>query len=263
MVTTLSVTTCYTPIVRIDHNRCPALPEFDHDVLSVPVNQEKKFTAQLMSSFMSITPHHGRSKQSVGCAIAPKSDGNPEGKGVSGFLLDWYRSQPRNIVAKPRQQVLAELFTSMLALSATFKYRPVAERSNYLYWIDGQWSLSLIAPEEWSDERRAGFVGEFVLQRDMTWTITPSVSLIARKSVSDALRRFYDAFVDTFDTDRSFEEILPFHVQSMPYYQRLYASALSRSMRTTVTLGGQASTTCREWYMSLPHLKNVLPAYGP
>jgi hypothetical protein len=211
---------------------------------------------------MSITAHQNKPKQSGERALAPKTDSNPSGKGVNGFLADWYRSRPRDVVAKPRQQVLAELFTSMLALSAKFKYQPVAEHSNYLYWIDGQWSLSLIAPGEWSDERRAGFVGELILQRDMTWTITPTDSLADKKAVSSALRRFYDAFAETLDTDRSLEEILPFHVQSMPYYQRLCASALSRSLRTTMTLGDQASTSCRDWCRSLPQLKNVLPAHG-
>jgi hypothetical protein len=87
---------------------------------------------------------------------ALKSDGNPEGKGVHGFLDDWRATGPRDVAAKPQRQVLAELFTSLLILSASFKYRPVPGRPNYLYWIDGQWSLSLIAPYEWPDKRRAG-----------------------------------------------------------------------------------------------------------
>ena len=191
-------------------------------------------------------------------AVALQEEGNPEGKGVNGVLLDWSRSEPRDIVAKPQQQVLAELFTSILALSAAFKYRPVVERPNYLYWMDGQWSMSLIAPEEWCDARRAGFAGELVLQRDMTWTINPSDRLVDRKPVSDALREYYDAFVNTLDTDRTLEEILPFHVRTLPYYQRLYASALSRSMRAAVDLGGQASISCRKWRALLPQQGHVL-----
>jgi len=66
-------------------------------------------------------------------AIARKSDGNPEGKGLNGFLLDWYRSEPRGVVAKPQQQVLAEFFTSMLVLSAKFSYKPAVGVTNYLY----------------------------------------------------------------------------------------------------------------------------------
>ena len=61
--------------------------------------------------------------------------GNPDGKGLNGFLLDWYRSEPRGVVAKPQRQVLAEYFTSMLVLSASFKYKPAIGVANYLYQL--------------------------------------------------------------------------------------------------------------------------------
>jgi len=198
--------------------------------------------------------------ESGNAMIARKADGNLEGKGLNGLLLDWYRSEPKSVVAKPHRQLLAELFTSTLVLSATFKYRPVAGRANYLYWIDSEWLLSLIAPAEWSERRHAGFVGTCVLQRDMTWTITPSDLLAEDNPVSDAIGRLYDAFAETLDTDLTLEEILPFYVNRLPYYQRLYANALSRSMRAAVTLGGQASISCREWHMLLPQQKNLLLA---
>lgn len=199
--------------------------------------------------------------QSGNSAIARKADGNPEGKGLNGFLLDWYRSEPRGVVAKPQRQILAEFFTSMLILSANFSYRPVVGGMNYLYWIDGEWSLSLIAPGEWSDARRAGFVGTCVLQRDMTWTIAPSDLVARQSSVADAIHQFYDAFLETLDTDMTLEEILPFYVGKMRYYQRLHANALSRSIRGAVTLGDQRSTSCRHWRLALPRLDNVLLAH--
>ena len=192
--------------------------------------------------------------------ILRKTDGNPEGKGVNGFLLDWYRSEPRGVIAKPRRQILAEFFTSMLVLSAAFKYRPVIGAANYLYWVDGGWSLSLIAPDEWSPERRSGFVGTCVLQNDMTWTITPSDGLADEEPVSDAIGRFYDAFAETLDTDLTLEEILPFHASQLPYYQRLYASSLSRSLRAAVILGDQVATSGRQWRLVLPQVKNTLLA---
>ncbi len=194
-------------------------------------------------------------------AITRKADGNPEGKGRNGLLLDWYKSEPRGVVAKPRRQLLAEFFTSMLVLSATFKFRPVVGAANYLYWINDEWSLSLIAPDEWSNERRAGFVGMCVLQRDMTWTIDPSDLPGENNSVPDAIGRFYDAFAEALDTDLTLEEILPFYVGRLPYYQRLYANALSRSMRVAVRLGDQASTSCRQWCMQIPKLNDGLLAY--
>lgn len=194
--------------------------------------------------------------------LVPKSDGNPEGKGAHEFLADWQATTPRGVVAKPERQVLSELFTSMLVLSATFKYRPVPGAPNYLYWIDGQWSLSLIAPYEWSSKRRAGFAGTCVLQRDMTWTIIPSDTLVENGSVSGAIRRFFDAFAEMLDTDLSLEEILPNYVGRLPYYQRLYASALSRSVRAAVTTGDRATRSCRHWQAQLRHVGRSLPAYA-
>jgi hypothetical protein len=191
---------------------------------------------------------------------ALKSGGNPEGKGVIGFLNDWRATEPRGVVAKPGRQVLAELFTSLLVLSATFKYRPVPGGSNYLYWVDGQWSLSLIAPHEWSDRRRAGFAGTCILQRDMTWTIVPSDRLLGDGPVAAAVRRFFDAFVGLLDTDLTLEEILPTYVGSLPYYQRLHASALSRSIRAAVMRGDQDATSCRQWRTQLPRLEYELLA---
>ncbi|MDH3362268.1 MAG: DUF2452 domain-containing protein [Gammaproteobacteria bacterium] len=187
---------------------------------------------------------------------------NPDGKGLSGIMRDWCSTEPRGVAAKPQRQVLAELFTSMLVLSAAFRFRPVIGAENYLYWINGEWSLSLIAPDEWSDERRGGFAGTCVLQRDMTWTIAPSGLLAEDNPVSDALGRFYDAFAETLDTDLTLEEILPFYVGGIPYYQRLHASAVSRSVSASVTLGGHASTSCRQWNMLLPRLDNVMSACG-
>ena len=190
--------------------------------------------------------------------VAPKAAGNPEGKGLNGFMLDWYRSEPRGLVAKPQRQVLAEFFTSMLVLSAQFKYKPAVGVANYLYWMNGDWSLSLIAPDQWSEERQSGFAGTCVLQRDMTWTIEPSGELSAGSPVAEAIGRFYDAFAESLDTDLTLEEILPFYVGRMPYYQRLYASALSRSIRGAVILGDQTNIRARDWQLLLPRLERVM-----
>ena len=197
--------------------------------------------------------HEGRD-----VTIAPKADGNPEGKGVNGFLLDWQQTEPRGVVPKPQRQVLAEYFTSMLALSAKLKYKPVVGVPNYLYWIDDEWSLSLIAPDEWSVERRSGYAGTCILQHDMTWTITPSELLAEGNAVSDAAGRFYDAFAESLNNDLTLEEVLPFHVSELSYYPRLYASALSRSIRQTVAMSESDSNRNREWRKLLPQTENAL-----
>ncbi|MDJ0700918.1 MAG: hypothetical protein QNJ07_13770 [Woeseiaceae bacterium] len=195
-----------------------------------------------------------------GRAVVPKADGNPEGKGLNRIQSDWYASEPRNVVAKSQRQILAEFFTSMLVLSAQFRYQPVAGDPNYLYWIDGEWTLSLVSPTEWSTERYRGFAGTCVLQDDRTWTISPSELLAEDNAVSRAVAGFYDAFAEMMDTDLELEQVLPFYVAKMPYYQRLNANALSRSIRDSVKLGEQMATPCREWRLQLPRLSRLLPA---
>lgn len=194
--------------------------------------------------------------------VVSKTDANPEGKGANGLLADWRATEPRGVVAKPPRQVLAELFTSMLVLTAAFKFRPAPGQVYYLYWTNGEWSLSLIAPHEWSAERLDGYAGACTLQRDMTWTIAPSERLGEDSAVAAAMRRFFRAFAAMLDTDLTLEEILPFYVGRLPYQQRLHASALSRSLRATIALGEQVSAGCREWRRQLPLQSSELLA-GP
>lgn len=195
-------------------------------------------------------------------AIATQPPGNPDGKGANGFMLDWYRTEPRGLVAKPQRQVLAEFFTSMLVLSARFKYKPAVGVENFLYRVDDEWMLSLIAPEQWSDRHRTGFVGTCVLQPDMTWTIDPSEQLLEAGPLAEAVSRFFDAFAETMDTDLTLEEILPFYVRRLPYWQRLHASALSRSIRGAVKLGGQSAIRARDWQLALPSRGETLLLRG-
>ena len=79
--------------------------------------------------------------------------------------------------------------------------------------------------------------------------------------VTDALARFYGAFAELLDTDLTLEEILPFYVRRMPYWQRLHASALSRSIRGTVRLGDQGAASCRDWHNLLPRFDASLLAH--
>ena len=94
----------------------------------------------------------------------------------------------------------------------------------------------------------------------MTWTIVPSSRLAEDSPVTDAVRRFYAAFAEMLDTDLTLEEILPSYDSRLHYYQRLYASALRRSLCFAVMRGGQAAQSCRQWRTQLPHLNNMLLA---
>lgn len=226
--------------------------------MNLAPNDGRRMNPRAVTSIVIAVPSDLTKIRAGNSDVLRKEDTNPEGKGLSGFLLDWQQTEPRAVVAKPRRQVLAEYFTSMLILSAAFSYKPSIGTRNYLYLVDGEWSLSLIDPDEWSNERRNGFVGTCILQRDMTWTIQPSERIADDRVLSEALARFYDGFAASLETDQTIEEILPFYAGQFRYYQRLFASALSRSIRASVTLSGERSTPCREWRVLLPSLENVL-----
>ena len=183
-----------------------------------------------------------------------------DGQGTTGFLMDWHATTPRGVAVKRRPEVLAEFFTSMLVLSAQFKYRPAIGTRNYLYYVDDEWRLSLIAPEQWSDAHRAGFAGVCELHPDRTWTIEPSAQLTTDTPVADAVRRFYDGFRAAMDTDGTLEDILPFHAGKFSYHQRVNANALSRSLRASIILGDQRETPLHEWALKLPRMSKLLPA---
>jgi len=96
----------------------------------------------------------------------------------------------------------------------------------------------------------------------MTWTIVPADRLSENSVLFAAIRRFAEAFVGMFDTDLTLEEILPFYAGRLPYYQRLHASALSRSVRAAVTSGEQASLRGRQWLSKLPRPEYELLAHS-
>jgi hypothetical protein len=178
---------------------------------------------------------------------------NPQGKGQVGFLLDWAYSSPRAVVAKRAPQLLADYFTSLLVLSAAFKFKPVFGKDYYLY-VDGDgWSLSLISPDEWNDDaRRRAWVGKCVLHADSTWSITPSGNIGRQGRVAEALSKFYDGFIDKLRSQRVLEDGLPFYEAGLPYYQRLFASALSRSLKGSLALADQLGICAETWLARMP-----------
>jgi hypothetical protein len=178
---------------------------------------------------------------------------NPQGKGLVGFLLDWDYSSPQAVVTKRPARLLADYFTSLLVLSAAFKFKPVFNKDYFLYREDSDWRLSLVSPDEWgSEKKRQAFVGTCVLHDDSTWSIRPSENLGVPGPVTEALAAFYEGFLQKLNSTQPLEADLPVYEGHLPYYQRLFAAALSRSIRTSMTRGGQLEVGARDWLRHLP-----------
>lgn len=154
---------------------------------------------------------------------------NPQGKGLTPVLSDWQQFSPRDICTKSPQQLLADYFASMLVLSAEFHFKPVVGQSYYLYCREGHWQLSLIEPERWTTRNPGDCLGMCVLESDMTWSIERQPGAAIPPALKVALQHFADQLSDyvSQQTDR---ELLPFHQASLPYYRRLAASGLARSL---------------------------------
>lgn len=198
-----------------------------------------------------------RGKKTSGLApagyAARSAPPNDQGKGQVGFLLDWHYSSPRAVVAKPAAQLLADYFTSLLVLSAAFKFKPVFGREYFLYVDESGWSLSLVSPGEWNDEaKRQAFVATCVLHDDSTWSIAPSDNVGRRGHVDDALAAFYEGFADKLRSARPLEADLPLYAAGLPYYQRLFAAALSRSLKASLARGDQLGAAGRSWLECMP-----------
>lgn len=186
-------------------------------------------------------------------AAVRAAEPNPQGKGVVGFMQDWHESSPRGVVAKRSGQLLADYFTSLLVLSADFRFKPAFGRTYHLYREESRWCLSLVSPDEWNTQaRRQGYVGACVLHQDSTWSIQPSDNLGKPGPVSDALAEIYAAFIERLQRDAPLERELPFYEGRLPYYQRLFAAALSRSLRESLHLGGQTGRPSKAWLDALP-----------
>ncbi len=196
-------------------------------------------------------------------AISKDLVANPQGKGLVGILADWDYSAPRSVVAKPAPQLLADYFTSLLVLSASFKFEPVFGKTYYLYCEHGSLLLSLISPDEWAkDAKRRAYVGECVLHGDATWSISPSDNISHPGDVADAVAAVYEGFVEKLHSENALEDELPFFEQSLPYYPRLFAAALSRSIRASLILGDQLGTESRDWLKQIPRDAGPLLSYS-
>lgn len=148
-------------------------------------------------------------------------------------LRDWGTMQPFVPGAKSPVEFLRDYCVSSLVLAAKFRFKPVIGNTYYLYAGEGEWTLSLIAPHEWSQDKAEEFLASCRLRRDMTWEME-TTPLADDGEVLARARRFIQGFMDTLGEQDSISANLPLYVRSMPYYQRMLATALSSSLQQSL-----------------------------
>lgn len=164
---------------------------------------------------------------------------NPQGKGLAPVLDGLSRSRA-SAVLPPKQidQVSSELFTSLFVLNARFEFRPVAGQSYWLYFTDDKFKLFSTAPEDWATGQPGQFVGECVLQPDVTWTININETIAGETWFTDYVEEQRQRVEQTLNEAETLEDAMPYYLQKLPYYSRLLAYGVGISLKESMTRAG-------------------------
>ena len=165
-------------------------------------------------------------------------DANPQGKGLVPVLASLVDSRPL-VAAVPKhiKQISSELFTSLFVLHSHFQFKPVVGQSYWLYQRQDKFQLSLISPDEWGSDFGL-FVGECVLQKDVTWTLTLDPVAANNKNLMSLIEQQRKDYEQALSSVDSVDEVLPFYLEGLPFYQRVFASALASSLKDSMIKSG-------------------------
>ncbi len=172
---------------------------------------------------------------------------NPQGKGLVPVLAALHAAG-RSIVVPPKQvqQVSGELFTSLFVLGSRFGFKPVVGRSYWLYRRDGVFNLSLLAPEQWSALVYGQYVGACELHTDLTWTLTLGAEALADPLLMRYIARQREVFEQQLQAAASVDDLLPVFKEELPFYQRVFASALAGSLGASMQSAGISGLSYQE-----------------
>lgn len=164
---------------------------------------------------------------------------NPQGKGLVPVMDSLAASRASlPVPPKPLEQMASELFTSLFVLNSRFQFKPVVGKPYWLYRRNNAFHLSMIAPQEWGGRGYGQYIGECVLQQDVTW----SLELDAGAARDAALMTFIEArrreFERALQEADAIDRVLPFYMESLPFYQRVFASALASSLQASMRKSG-------------------------
>jgi hypothetical protein len=170
-------------------------------------------------------------------------EGNPQGKGAVPVLDALNALRPYQPSEKSAEQILKEFCLSTLVLSARFDFRVVPGKTYYLYRVNCDWRLSLIAPCEWGGRCPGPHVAQCELKPDMTWNLVLAQSVAEDAELLAALEQHLEGFINRISEAGKLEEALPIYESQLPYQQRLMATALSSSLQTSLLISGLAGTS--------------------
>lgn len=171
----------------------------------------------------------------------PHKNPNPQGKGLSASTaLISALNASSFCPAKSIEQISNELFTSLFILHSRFKFKPVIGKSYWLYQSEKQFRLSMVSPEEWSQQAFGIYIGQCELHVDMIWSLELSEWAKQNDRFSQFLKKKREQFDRQLRQSRSLLDGLPAYQAKLPYYQRAFCSALSYSLSRSMMKSGIA-----------------------
>ena len=163
---------------------------------------------------------------------------NPQGKGLVPVLETLTASRALvTLPAKNIHQISSELFTSLFVLHSQFSFKPVVGKSYWLYYRNNTFQLSLISPEQWG-EHSATVVGECVMHEDISWTLSLHDDAFANTFLMSKIDTKRQELENSLQGADTLEQILPFYIEGLPFYQRVYAAALAHSLKGSMVKSG-------------------------
>ena len=182
---------------------------------------------------------------------------NPQGKGLTPVLDSLTQSRTQlSLPAKRVDQISSELFTSLFVLHSDFAFKPVPGKRYCLYRKSDRFRLSPITPREWGDGRFGQYIGECVLQADLTWTLCFDAHAARDRELLQLIEAKRRAFEGRLRAAETLDSVLPVFDASLPFYRRVYAAALAHSLSVSMRKSGIQG-------LSYQQARALLPGPGP
>lgn len=109
------------------------------------------------------------------------------------------------------------------------------------------------------------YVARCQLRDDMTWALEADKDLADNPEVMQALQQHINGFFDLINTSAPLAETLPFYAADLPFFPRLLASGLARSLRSELHRGGAGNESGQALLDASgagPRLLHILPESG-
>lgn len=178
---------------------------------------------------------------------------NPQGKGLVPVLAALVNaSNSVRIVPKHLEQMTADLFTSMFVLESRFSFKPVRGRKYWLYRYGERFQLSPVFPQQWSVPTFDQVIGCCELHDDLAWTLELSEETARDTAFLARIQARRETLLQALQASPTLAAGLPVYVATLPFYQRVFASALASSLGKSMQLSGIAQLNYQQAFKALP-----------